>query len=384
MSTPDTSHNTLGNTTDYHPLPPSWLRNTATTLKVLLGLMFLFSAATKFISIETFELYLFSFHILPLTLCSILARLAIGVELLLGLWLISGRWHRWACYVTLLMLLFFTLFLGYVLLIGRSDSCNCFGELLPLTPAQSILKNALIIPLVLIVWKWGLPEWHCQWWMASLLVLLPAILLIVLALYGKASMRVIDAQFLAILFAILAIEALIFSFHWSQRWWIVLLLALTPIATIFIQVPPSGWFHLNEGEHFDRTLYQSSFPSSSTIGGPAPTQHRQVVAFFSAGCTYCLHTAQMLSSVQQRHNLDTAAFLYVFPDRQVSNIDKFYATAQSPKYRQTTIPINDWIGIVQGQFPVVALVDHDTIHQIYPYGTLSESIIVQFLNPTQS
>ena len=350
----------------------SFLSSTAIVLKVLLAVMFLFSAATKFVSIETFELYIFSFNVLSLGISSIMARLAIASELLLGVWLLSGRGHRWACVVTSLLLLFFSIFLACVLLIGRSDSCNCFGELLPFTPVQSLLKNAVLLMVVLLVWKWGDARWRSPWWLAVPLSLVPAALLVVLGLMGKASMRVVDAELLAVLFAVVVVMSLLLSFRRLHQWWLYWLIALAPVVTLFILVPPNGWFRLHEEESFDREQFYTSL--SDSIDG-----ERQVVAFFSAGCTYCLHTAQMIGGVQQRNHLDTASFLYVFPDQQISKVDTFYSAARSPHYRQVSIPTHDWIAIVQGRFPVVAFVDHDTIQQVFSYGAVGEKEIVRFL-----
>ena len=122
-------------------------------LRILLGVLFIFSALAKIKGIDHFELYVFSFGWLPLQVSFILARLCIGLELALGVFLLLGWFQRLARAITLGLLIFFTLFLCYVLLVGRDDSCQCFGQLVSLSPAASLLKNAVMIAMV-IVYSW--------------------------------------------------------------------------------------------------------------------------------------------------------------------------------------------------------------------------------------
>ena len=58
-------------------------------LKVLLGLVFIVSAVLKLFDMDQFEIYVYSYHFFSLNFSFIVARLAIILELVLGIGLIS-------------------------------------------------------------------------------------------------------------------------------------------------------------------------------------------------------------------------------------------------------------------------------------------------------
>ncbi|MGB1942182.1 MAG: MauE/DoxX family redox-associated membrane protein, partial [Flavobacteriaceae bacterium] len=51
-----------------------------------------------------------------------------------------------------LMLIGFTIHLGYLWAIGDNENCGCFGEMISMSPAESIAKNILM--LAVSVWLW--------------------------------------------------------------------------------------------------------------------------------------------------------------------------------------------------------------------------------------
>ena len=136
-------------------MPTKLIRIGGVTLRVLLALLFVLSAVAKLFAIDDFELYVFSYGLLPLDLCFIIARLCIGAELALALLIAVGRWRRWVNLAALLILVAFSLFLCYAMIVGRTDSCQCFGRLADMPPAVSLLKNAVLIALVLVYMKIG-------------------------------------------------------------------------------------------------------------------------------------------------------------------------------------------------------------------------------------
>ena len=139
-------------------------RITALILRLLLGGLFVVSAVAKWIDMDHFEVHVFSYQLLPLNVSFIVARLIVVAELLVGIGLLSNVWHRLVNLCTLLMLVAFTLFLGYAYAIGRTDSCQCMGPLLDFDPAQSILKNLVLLLLLWVAahcrpWRWSPKAW---------------------------------------------------------------------------------------------------------------------------------------------------------------------------------------------------------------------------------
>lgn len=136
------------------------LRIAALVVRMLLGAFFICSAVAKLIDIDRFEVHVFSYNILSLNLSFLAARLVIVCELLVGIGLLANVFHRLVNICSLLMLVGFTMFLGYAALMGRTDSCQCMGPLLEINPTQSMLKNALLI--LLMLFAMGCAPWKME------------------------------------------------------------------------------------------------------------------------------------------------------------------------------------------------------------------------------
>ena len=129
------------------------LMNMKKVIKVVLGLIFIFSAVMKIIGMDNFELYIYSYHFFSLNFTFLVARAAIIIELVLGILLVLNYFHKLAWWGSVTMLVGYTFFLLYAQLIGRTDSCHCFGDILQFNPWQSIIKNVVLIILFLFVYK---------------------------------------------------------------------------------------------------------------------------------------------------------------------------------------------------------------------------------------
>ena len=63
-------------------------------LKIVLGLVFIVSAILKIVDMDQFEIYVYSYHFFSLNFSFLVARAAIIAELVLGIGLISNRFHK--------------------------------------------------------------------------------------------------------------------------------------------------------------------------------------------------------------------------------------------------------------------------------------------------
>ena len=122
-------------------------------LKVLLGLVFIVSAILKIVDMDRFEIYVYSYHFFSLNLSFIVARLAIILELVLGIGLISHCLHKLMWWGSIAMLVGYSLLLIYALRLGRTDSCHCFGDFLQLDPKQSLIKNGMLMALFFPIFR---------------------------------------------------------------------------------------------------------------------------------------------------------------------------------------------------------------------------------------
>lgn len=130
-----------------------FVKNSKIAARLLLGLMLVTAAVLKLLSIDNFEIYIYSFNVFSFTLTTVFSRLLIAAEILLGLGLIFKVHYKEVWWLTMLMMAGFTLFLIYVMIFRNDDNCNCFGDLIKLNPSESIYKNVVSILLLLVIRK---------------------------------------------------------------------------------------------------------------------------------------------------------------------------------------------------------------------------------------
>jgi thiol-disulfide isomerase/thioredoxin len=126
------------------------------TIRIIISFLFIISAIAKmypspYFAISTFEVK----QLYPLGFSEIIApwfsRILIGIELALGILILQNNFLRKLIIpVTILLLAVFVGHLSYVTFLsgGNTGNCGCFGELIPMTPIEAIIKNIIAIMLL--------------------------------------------------------------------------------------------------------------------------------------------------------------------------------------------------------------------------------------------
>lgn len=78
--------------------------------------------------------------------------LIITLEIVIGVALIIGWKKRLTLTLLLILILKFTGLTAYVLFSGKIRACGCFGDCIPLTPAQTFGKDILLLVMTLLLW----------------------------------------------------------------------------------------------------------------------------------------------------------------------------------------------------------------------------------------
>lgn len=139
-------------------------KNISWIIRIVVSALFLVSAIAKlypspYFAISTFEvkqLYTLGFSD---SIAPYFSRILIGIEFALGfLLLINNYLKRFTIPATIALLVVFIGHLSYVTFLsgGNTGNCGCFGELIPMTPIEAIIKN--IIAVGLLVWLLQLLE----------------------------------------------------------------------------------------------------------------------------------------------------------------------------------------------------------------------------------
>lgn len=122
------------------------------SLRILLSLLFLISAIAKLYPNPSFALQSFEFKQLSGKMgmeenfAAWFSRTLIGIEFALGFLLLMPHYFRKITLpASFLMLLVFNV---HLFMSGNEGNCGCFGELIPMTPNEAIVKNFIAMILM--------------------------------------------------------------------------------------------------------------------------------------------------------------------------------------------------------------------------------------------
>ncbi|MCL2290402.1 MAG: DoxX family protein [Bacteroidetes bacterium] len=149
------------------------MKITIAILRTFLGLTFIASAILKLFPIEAFDARIIETSpFLGWTFSMVIARLIIACELALGIFIVAGLWLRRVVYpLTLAMLGFFTCIVIYSLIrFGNEPNCGCFGELLPFSNIESLIKNIVFIAITIFLY-YNAKEHSLKYWWIGIIVL---------------------------------------------------------------------------------------------------------------------------------------------------------------------------------------------------------------------
>ncbi len=120
-----------------------------TTVRWLIGLIFLLSSVTKLRDPKGFTMAVYNFRVLPPRLADLYATLIPYVEMITGALLMVGLFTPWAAASAFLTLLSFTLAIGWNLARGHHPDCHCFGNLFSEElSGMLVIRNTALMLLV--------------------------------------------------------------------------------------------------------------------------------------------------------------------------------------------------------------------------------------------
>jgi thiol-disulfide isomerase/thioredoxin len=152
-------------------------------MRILLSSVFIFSAYSKLAAPGLIEIILVDQGFASSRdAVALYVRLLIGFELAIGLLLLQPNYLKKIIVpASFYFLLGFTLYLFYTgFFLGEKDNCGCFGEMLKLSPVESIIKNFVLMILSIILSKLITVE-ERNVWSTSLVFVLSIVLVFVVS-----------------------------------------------------------------------------------------------------------------------------------------------------------------------------------------------------------
>ena len=126
-------------------------------IRIVISVLFMLSAIAKLypsplMGISSFEAKYLGAIGIEGDLSKIVSRLLIGFEFTLGILILLPYYiKKIVIPATILLLGAFSIHLSIQVLGGDASNCGCFGELIPMTPLEALIKNVLSIGLLVLL-----------------------------------------------------------------------------------------------------------------------------------------------------------------------------------------------------------------------------------------
>lgn len=287
-------------------------------INIIIALVFLVSAISKLISVDSFEIYLYSFGILKLDYVFILARLIISLELIIGILLIAGKYAKFVLVASIGMLSAFCAFIMLLILTKNSEYCHCFGEI-EMSHTTSLLKNLLLIALLLVSYK---------------------------SSYNK--------------------------FKYDK--FVLLFIFIFSISLPLIVSPPDSFFYIKYSKN---VTYNDFMLSEYLKENSQYTQGKKMLCFFSPECRFCELAAKKVLVIAKKVN-ETKAVKFVFTGSQES-VYKFVTDTKTTIFQYSIIPPNRFLKITNGEMPLIILLEDGNVKGKFGYRNINEQEIMRFM-----
>ena len=302
-------------------------KNISWILRLIISALFILSAVAKlypspYFAISTFEvkqLYPlgFSENVAPY-----FSRILIGIEFALGIAiLLKDYLKKITIPATILLLAVFTIHLTYTTFIsGNSGNCGCFGELIPMTPVEAIIKNIIAIGLLVWLFKLLPTDGKSNFWLLKS-VGLGCILALFMVAPMKSSTTTIDNS----------------NFSEEQN---IGTIVDTTLSTVLptIEKAIDSVNKIKEEIKIDeptakKSGYANFFPNID--------KDKKILCFFAPGCDHCQETAKQLTEMKQKDKSFPEVSI-IFMDEEVDKIPAFFDIAGKKYPYQIVDVISFW------------------------------------------
>lgn len=294
------------------------------TIRLLLGVFFIGTAVLKLLSIDNFEVYIYSFGLFSYIWTTFFSRLLIFIELMIGLGLILKIYFKQIWWLTMLMMVGFTLFMVYAAIFRNDSNCHCFGSLIELDPRQSIVKNLITIALLLFIRK-------------------------------ERS----------------------YDYKPLLKKWLVAITLLLSLAIPFILVPMDVIYNkiYSEKENVNTVAFYESMSDSTFVGIQSG---RYLINYALAGCKYCRLGAEKVTMMMDRHGIshDKLKFIIGGSDEAIA---KFVEATGTEDYEHWKIPAPQFMAITYGKFPLFVFIEDGKVVKAGDFRILDDGNLVEFL-----
>lgn len=291
-------------------------------IRILLGAVFMLSSIAKLSSMESFELYIFSFGYLDFDITSLVARAIVICEFLIGAGMASGVMFRMSRNLTAAFLLFFSAFLVWRMVAGDTGSCHCMGQLVDMNPTESLLKN--IVLAIMLAYVWNQPPRTFR--------------------YGKIAAAAVSC---------------------------------VASCAVFMVSPPDMYYRI--GRTSSDLVAEEFMPVADSLG---LDKGRRIVCFYSGTCEHCRHSAAKMAGIIRRHDIPDDSVNVIFmqthanQDSVATSFFNIHGEGKHLPYAHLHPYV--FLPMTNGSMPLIILMDDGEIVKEYDYLSIDEGEIADF------
>lgn len=308
-------------------------------LSVATGALFIYSAYTKlFPTLQSFEYTIVEFAHFPWLLAAVTARFFVGLEIGLGSLMVLHFFGRknWVLKAALYLLVLFSLYLVYLWAsVGNDVNCGCFGDAIWMSPAASLVKNAVMIAVLLL-----LIRFHKGFETKFITGYTPVLL-------GIAVMSI---------FVLFYIPMSPPDFLRKDRY-----------RVDFSQVGLSGGSMPDIYDPADTNVRTHNIDLS---------KGKHIIAFFSQGCPHCRIAALKMHLLKQ-DNPNIPFFMVIGGSADLAD---FWKKTNAQDIPYTRLDKDHFLNYTGGVFPLIIWVNDGWVEAKATYNTMTKNSIETWLN----
>jgi hypothetical protein len=311
---------------------------------LIVSIFFISSGILKLINIDDFEIYIYSFGILNFGTISLLSRLLISIEIILGLLILLNIHYKKAWILMLFSMIAFSLFLVYIEFFRDDSNCFCMGSLVELNPISSLFKNLIIILLLAFINKPASYSFRKKRVLTILIFTIPTICAFTIVPPYPALSKVLRNENIV---NSDAFETFIFNNNQSN-----------------LIIKNTDYQNKNNEIGLEKDTSAIIFNENESY----------LIGFIHPGCHFCILAVEKLELIFEHHKLDkNKTTLFVWgDDNQISN---FIEKTQAYDFNYRIIDPLTSINITYGIFPTFLLYKENKILREFNYTSLNEKEI---------
>ncbi len=294
-------------------------------IRILLGLIFIYSAYVKLKPIEPFEYNFVEQGLSSWLLAPFIARIVIALEFVIGGLLLCNFYLKTTLKIAGFLLLFFSVYLIWqIIKEGNHGNCGCFGSAIKMTPLEAIIKNVFMLGLVIILYYFAKP------------------------------------------------------FDYKKWKWLVLIPIGLGIAYPFYKNPPAA-FVINMASpetvnyKFQNELIPSPFYSKDSIN---LMQGKHIVCFFSLTCPHCRRAGYKMHIIKE--NLGKQASIVMLINGNKPDEALFFEESKAKNIPYQILNGENYAKLSGYTLPMIAMIDNGMVIKKFDGENISESEIERF------